>query len=103
MVLYYFFFGIVVVTGMHAAVINGIDGFVFTAGIGENAPAIREAVVRRLAWLGLELDATGNAQGEMLSSSRQSRLPCYVIATDEELMIAKHTLRVLHARTSQEK
>jgi len=98
-----FTYRIALFAGMLAAAMGGIDGFVFTAGIGENAPAIREAVVRRLAWLGIELDATANAKGELLISSRQSRLPCYVIATDEELMIAKHTLRVLHARTSQEK
>ena len=46
-------------TGMLAAAMGGIDGFVFTAGIGENAPVIREAVMRRLSWLGLELDSRG--------------------------------------------
>ena len=49
----YFVYRIALFTGMLAAAMGGIDGFVFTAGIGENAPAIREAVVRRLAWLGL--------------------------------------------------
>jgi acetate kinase len=79
---------------------EGIDGFVFTAGIGENAPAIREAVVKRLAWLGAEIDAQANATSDVLISSKRSRIACYVIPTDEELMIARHTLRVARAYTS---
>ena len=89
--------------GMLAAALGGIDGFVFTAGVGENAPSVREAVVRRLAWLGVELDAAANVRGELLISSKRSPIPCYVIPTDEELMIATHTLRELRARASQEK
>jgi acetate kinase len=88
---------IVLFTGLLASAMGGIDGFVFTAGIGENAPAIREAVVRRLSWLGLELDAAANAAGGPLISHKGSRAVCYVIPTDEELMIARHTLRVLRA------
>jgi len=76
---------------------GGMDGFVFTAGIGENAPAIREAVMRRLSWLGLELDAAANAAGDPLISRQGSRVACYVIPTDEELMIARHTVRALRA------
>jgi acetate kinase len=76
---------------------GGIDGFVFTAGIGENAPAVREAVAQRLTWLGLELDPEANAKGQGLISRNGSRIACYVIPTDEELMIARHTLRVLRA------
>jgi acetate kinase len=83
-----------------AAAMSGIDGFVFTAGIGENAPAIREAVGRRLSWLGLELDPTANAKGEPRISRKGSRIACYVIPTDEELMIARHTLRALRAHAS---
>ena len=96
----YFVYRIALFTGMLAAAMGGIDGFVFTAGIGENAPAIREAVVRRLAWLGLELDAAANAKGEPLISRKGSRVACYVIPTDEELMIASHTLRVLREHAS---
>ena len=59
----YFVYRIALFTGMLAAAMGGIDGFVFTAGIGENAPAIREAVVRRLSWLGLELASQGERQG----------------------------------------
>jgi acetate kinase len=91
----YFVYRIVLFTGLLAAAMGGIDGFVFTAGIGENAPAIREAVLRRLSWLGLELDAAANAGGGPRISRQTSRVACYVIPTDEELMIARHTLRAL--------
>lgn len=96
----HFVYRIALFTGMLASAMGGIDAFVFTAGIGENAPAIREAVARRLAWLGLELDAEANSAGEQLISSPRSRVACYVIPTDEELMIARHTLRVLRERSS---
>ena len=93
----YFVHRIALFAGMLAAAMSGIDGFVFTAGIGENAPAIREAVMRRLAWLGLELDPTANASGGPLISRKGSRVACYVIPTDEEQMIARHTLGALRA------
>jgi acetate kinase len=91
----YFVYRIALFAGMLAAALGGIDGFVFTAGIGENAPAIREAVAQRLAWLGLELDPAANAKGAGRISSKKSPVACYVIPTDEELMIARHTLCVL--------
>jgi acetate kinase len=78
--------------------LGGIDGLVFTAGIGENAPAIREAVAKRLTWLGLDLDAKANASSEARISNKESRVVCYVIPTDEELMIARHTLAVLRSQ-----
>ena len=59
----YFVYRISLFTGMLAAAMNGIDGFVFTAGIGENAPAIREAVVQRLSWLGFDLASPSERQG----------------------------------------
>lgn len=96
----YFVYRITLFTGMLAAAMSGIDAFVFTAGIGENSSTIREAIVRRLSWLGLELDAAANAQGGTLISRSGSRIPCYVIPTDEELMIARHTLRVLREHAS---
>jgi acetate kinase len=91
----HFVYRIALSAGMLAAAMGGIDGFVFTAGIGENAHAIREAVVKRLAWLGLELDPDANRKGVPRVSRKDSRVVCYVIPTDEELMIARHTLRVL--------
>jgi len=96
----HFVYRIALFTGMLVSAMGGIDAFVFTAGIGENAPAIRETVAQRLQWLGLELDAEANAAGEQLISSPRSRVACYVIPTDEELMIARHTLRVLRDRSS---
>jgi acetate kinase len=98
----YFVYRIVLSTGLLAAAMGGIDGFVFTAGIGENAPPIREAVVRRLSWLGLELDSAANAKGgPLISCEGAARVACYVIPTDEELMIARHTLRALLTQPEQ--
>src|SRR5215510_1731488 len=93
---------IVLFTGMLAAALRGLDAFVFTAGIGENAPSVREAVLHRLACFGLELDAAANATGGPLISRQGSGVACYVIPTDEELMIAQHTLRVLRQHASAE-
>src|SRR3974377_1383271 len=59
----YFVHRICLGAGMLAAAMDGIDGIVFTAGIGENAPTIREKLLRRLSWLGLEVDSTANARG----------------------------------------
>jgi acetate kinase len=96
----YFVHRIALSAGMLAAAMGGIDGFVFTAGIGENASAIRAAVAQRLAWLGLELDPVANEKGETRISRKGSRIACYVIPTDEELMIARHTLRVLRMQSA---
>jgi acetate kinase len=92
-----FTYRIALCTGMLAAAMGGIDGFVFTAGIGENAPSVRGAVARRLEWLGLEISAKANAKGDLKISRKRSRVGCYVIATDEELMIAEHALDALRA------
>ena len=94
----YFAYRIALLAGMLAAAMQGLDGLVFTAGVGENAPAVREAVARRLAWLGLDLDPAANAAGKGCISRPRSRIACHVIPTDEELMIARHTLRVLRGR-----
>ena len=101
----YLTYRIALFTGMLAAAMGGIDAFVFTAGIGENAPVIRENVMRRLSWLGLEFDSRANAMNELCISCTCSKIVCFVIPTDEELMIANHTLRVLreHAGGLKEK
>jgi acetate kinase len=96
----YFTYRIALYTGMLAAAMGGIDAFVFTAGIGENAPAIREAVLRRLSWLGIELASQANAKNEVRISRKRSRVACFVIPTDEELMIASHTLHVLREQSA---
>lgn len=91
----YFTYRIALFVGMLATALGGLDGLVFTAGIGENAPAIRQAVIDRLSWLGIELSEKANATNEVRISRKRSRVACFVIPTDEELMIAKHTLQVL--------
>jgi acetate kinase len=84
--------------GMLAAALGGLDAFVFTAGVGENSPVMRARISEKLTWLGAQLDASANAAGRTLISESGSRVALYVIATDEELMIARHTLAVLSAR-----
>jgi acetate kinase len=81
--------------GALAAVLGGLDGLVFTAGIGERSPAIRERVCARAAWLGVELDAAANQAGGPRISTAKSRVAVYAIPTDEEQMIARHTLAAL--------
>ena len=78
--------------GALTASLNGVDGLVFTAGIGEHAPEIRAAVVNRLGWLGAVLDQAANARGDLLISKPESRIALCVVPTSEETMIARHTL-----------
>jgi acetate kinase len=75
--------------------LGGLDGFVFTAGIGEHAPAVRAAVCARLEWLGAVLDSAANERGDAVISAPQSRIEVRVIPTDEERMIARYTLSVI--------
>lgn len=98
----YFAYRIALFAGLLATALGGIDGLVFTAGIGENAPAIRRAVSDRLSWLGVELSAAANEKNELRISSKRSRIACYVIPTDEELMIAKHTLGILRGSGAEQ-
>ena len=77
--------------GALAAVLGGIDGLVFTAGIGEHSPEIRARICARCTWLGVELDAAANDRGGPRISRPGSRVSAWVIPTDEELMIARHT------------
>ena len=81
--------------GMLAAALGGLDAFVFTAGVGENSPAIRARVAGRLAWIGAVLDDDANGAGRTRISAPGSGVGLYVIPTDEELMIARNTLAVL--------
>jgi acetate kinase len=81
--------------GMLAAALQGLDAFVFTAGIGENSASIRARIAERLGWLGVTLDAGENTRHARLISRADSRIPVYVVPTDEELMIAQHTLSLL--------
>lgn len=78
--------------GSLTAALGGLDAIVFTAGIGEYAAPVRERVCRAAAWLGVSLDASANAQHGPRISDRQSAVEVWVIPTNEELMIAQHTL-----------
>jgi len=83
--------------GELAAALGGLDALVFTAGIGEHAAEIRARVCRDAAWLGVALDEEANRQGGP-RISRAGRVPsAWVIPTNEELMIARHTLRLVRA------
>jgi acetate kinase len=81
--------------GALAAVLGGIDGLVFTAGIGENSAEIRRRICESCAWLGIELDTEANARSDPKISRSASRVSAWVIPTNEELMIARHTGRLL--------
>src|SRR3954452_15228457 len=85
--------------GMLAAALGGLDAFVFTAGIGENSPTIRARIAEKLGWLGVALDPAANAGHAGKISRSDSRIPVYVEPTDEELMIAKHTLALQSERS----
>jgi acetate kinase len=77
--------------GSLAAVLGGVDGLVFTAGIGENSAEIRKRICHACSWLGLQLDDEANLQNHSQISNPQSKISAWVIPTNEELMIARHT------------
>jgi acetate kinase len=81
--------------GSLAAALGGLEAIVFTAGIGERAVAIREGVCRQAAWLGVDLDPAANARHGPRVSTPSSRVAAWVIPTNEELMIARHTLALI--------
>jgi acetate kinase len=84
--------------GSLAGALGGLDAIVFTAGIGENSTAIRERVCRDAEWLGIVFDTAANAAGGPRISGLGSRVSAWVIPTDEELMIARHTRHLLRAQ-----
>jgi acetate kinase len=91
----YFVYRVGLFAGMLAAALGGLDAFVFTAGIGENSATMRARIAEKLAWLGVALDADANTARKPLISRKDSRVAVYVIPTNEELMIAQHTLELL--------
>jgi acetate kinase len=91
----YFVYRVVKEIGALAAVLGGIDGLVFTAGIGENSPEIRRRICESSAWLGIELDSEANAAKRARISTASSKVSAWVIPTNEELMIARHTALLL--------
>jgi acetate kinase len=96
----YFVYRVGLNAGMLAAALQGIDAFVFTAGIGENSASIRARIAEKLGWLGVALDPAENSRHALKISRPDSRTPVYVLPTDEELMIAQHTLSLLMNRQS---
>jgi len=79
--------------GALVAALEGLDALVFTAGIGEHATVVRERICRGLAWLGLAFDEDANVRHGPCISKANSNVSAWVIPTNEELMIARHTLR----------
>jgi acetate kinase len=80
--------------GASAAVLGGLDGLVFTAGIGENQPVIRARIVQACAWLGCELDPQANAANGPCITTSSSKVFAWVIPTHEEEMIAREVERL---------
>jgi acetate kinase len=91
----YFVYRAVKEIGALAAVLGGIDGLVFTAGIGEKSPEMRRRICEGSAWLGIELDRDANLGKGPRISTAGSRVSAWVIPTNEELMIARHTASLL--------
>jgi acetate kinase len=89
-----FTYRIALEVGAMASALGGVDGIVFTAGIGQHAPVIRAAVCAQLAWLGVALDQTCNDRNAFCISTKTSRIDVRIMATDEEAMIAHHVLAV---------
>ena len=83
--------------GALTAVLGGLDGLVFTAGIGENDAEIRRRICEACSWLGVEVDAEANETHGSRITTRDSEVSAWVIPTDEELMIARHTVAQLDA------
>ena len=91
----YFVYRIALNAGMLATALGGLDAFVFTAGIGENSAVIRSRIARKLTWLGIDIDAEANEAAKLVMSLPDSKIKLYVVPTNEELMIARHTLQQL--------
>jgi acetate kinase len=87
----YFVYRVAKEIGALTAVLGGLDALVFTAGIGENSPEIRRRISEASAWLGIEIDEAANTQRLPRISTSTSKIPVWVIPTNEELMIARHT------------
>ena len=91
----FFVYAMTKYAGAYAAVLGGLDAFVFTAGIGEHSAPVRAALCAKLAWLGVKLDKQANDLNGPRISTADSPVSVWVIPTDEELMIAQHTLALM--------
>jgi acetate kinase len=92
----YFVYAMTKYAGAYASVLGGLDAFVFTAGIGEHSAPVRSALCDKLAWLGMKLDKQANASNGPRISLPDSGVSVWVIPTNEELMIAQHTLALVN-------
>jgi acetate kinase len=81
--------------GSLAAALGGLDALVFTGGIGEHAAPIRARVCRAAAWLGIDLDEAANASGGPLVTTRVSPIRAWVVAAEENLVVARHVRALL--------
>ena len=97
----YFVYAVSKQLGALATTLGGLDAIVFTAGIGERSPVIRARVCQAAAWLGVELDEGDNAGHGPRISRPGSRVSAWVIPTNEELMIARHTVAILGGRATR--
>jgi acetate kinase len=89
--------------GAYLAVLGGAEAIIFSGGIGENSPAVREKICQNMEWLGLRLDSVANANTigqDGRVSTADSRLNAFVVHTDEELIIARETARLIGSRPS---
>jgi acetate kinase len=91
----YFVYHVARTAAALASSMGGIDAIVFTAGIGEHSPEIRARVLRRMEWLGFALNGATNDAGGPILTTASSAHPAYVIPTDEEIVIARHSLALL--------
>jgi acetate kinase len=91
----YFVYAMTKYVGAYTAVLGGLDVLVFTAGIGEHSAPVRAALCAKLAWLGIKLNERANASNGPRISASDSAVPVWVIPTNEELMIAQHTLALI--------
>src|SRR5437660_1150389 len=98
----YFVYRAPLCAGMLAAALGGLDAFVFTAGIGENSDVIRARIVEKLVWFGVSIDPAANAAHALRISRPGGRVAVLVVPTDEELMIARHTVVLLGGSRQRE-
>lgn len=77
---------------------NGIDALIFTAGVGENAPAVRASICAHLEWLGININAENNAKNQTNIATSNSKIGVYVVPTNEELVIAQYALEILRKK-----
>jgi len=91
----YFVYAMTKYVGAYVSVLGGLDALVFTAGVGEHSAPVRAALCAKLGWLGVALDSPANLSGGPRISTADSPVSVWVIPTDEELMIAQHTLALV--------